>query len=262
VERSDLYTFAPSSDRAFELLTAQITLENFMKKRRFLAGRTNALVLGLSMLSAVIAANGQALPSGIHPMKPSFGHQADFGLGGAGQFTTSITNQETHQSPGLGFGAPLPRQWTTQSLGALATLRDRPFTWVGLEVNYQFTRYSERFQIPAAPFASPSLLVYVPTSVHEYTAAFVFQSDKHALKPFLALGGGYQNFQPTGDFSHQWRETALLDLGVDIPTQTKLGFRIGARDLVFRAPNFQNTALASSRWVSEEEPYVMAYIKF
>jgi hypothetical protein len=233
-----------------------------MKKRLSLVRRTHALMLGLFTLSSFVAANGQALPSGIHPMKASFGHQMDFGVGGAGQFTTSITNQETQQSSGPGFGAPLPRQWTTQSLGALATLRDRPFTWVGVEVNYQFTRYSERYQIPTAPFASPSLLVYVPTSVHEYTAAFVFQSDKHKIKPFLALGGGYQNFQPTGDFSHQWRETALLDLGVDIPTQTKLGFRIGARDLVFRAPDFQNTALSSSRWVSEEQPYVMAFIKF
>jgi hypothetical protein len=233
-----------------------------MKTWFSLAKYTHALALGLCTLPSLVSAHSQALPSVTHAAKASFGHEIDFGLGGGGQLTTSITNQETRQSAGPGFGSPLPHQWTTQSLGGLATLRDRPFTWVGVEINYQFTRYSERYQIPAAPFALPSRLVYVPTSVHEYTAAFVFQSSKHKIKPFLGLGGGYQNFQPTGQFSHQWRETALVDLGVDIPTQTKLGFRIGARDLVFRAPNFQNSALSSSRWVSEEEPYVMAFIKF
>ena len=176
-------------------------------------------------------------------------HGADVGIAATGQFTTSITSQDFATN-----GSPLPHQWTTQSPGVLVTLRDHPVPWAGVELNYQYTRFSERF------FTNRP--TYIGTNFHEASAAYLFHLHMHGFSPYVGVGGGALAFIPESAIASQWRGTGLVDVGLDMQTHSRLGFRLGARDLLYRAPNFYNAGLASSRWVSTEEPYGGVYIKF
>jgi hypothetical protein len=176
-------------------------------------------------------------------------HGADIGVAATGQFTTSITSQDFATN-----GSALPHQWTTESPGVLITVRDRPVPWAGMELNYQYTKFDENF-FTSGPIS-------IPTNVHELSAAYLFHMHMHKLAPYIGVGGGGLDFVPASGITSQWRGTGLVDLGLDVPTHSKWGYRIGARDLLYRAPNFYNAGLASSRWVSTEEPYGGVYIKF
>lgn len=177
-------------------------------------------------------------------------HGADVGVAATGQYTTSITSQDFGTN-----GAPLPHQGTTDSPGVLLTLRDRPISWVGVEVNYQYTKFDERF-------VSGGLPTSIATNVHEASAAYLLHLHVRRLSPYVGVGGGALDFIPVTGANAQWRGTGLVDVGLDLQTHSRLGFRIGARDLIYRAPNFEMAQLSSSRWVSTEEPYGGVYFKF
>ena len=179
-------------------------------------------------------------------------HDLDVGVAGTGQFTTSFSNDVNVTAAG-----PLHVS-TTNSAGALVTVRDEPLRFLDLEVNYQFTRFSERFtNVPG-----PSTTVFVPTSVHEFTGAYVLSLKRHAIKPYIALGGGYLLFEPSAQFHHQYHTTGLADIGFDVPTHTRIGFRFGARALLYQAPGFDTAALTSARYVITTQPYLGAHYTF
>jgi len=177
-------------------------------------------------------------------------HGADIGVDATGQYTTSITSQTDSTN-----GTPLPHQGTTDSPGVLVTLRDHPVAWAGVEVNYQYTKFDERFVSGTQPTS-------LTTNMHEATAAYLFHPHMRRLSPYVGIGGGALDFIPVEHLTSQWRGTGLVDVGLDMQTHSRLGFRIGARDLIYRAPNYGQSQLASSRWVSTEEPYGGVYIKF
>jgi hypothetical protein len=87
------------------------------------------------------------------------------------------------------------------------------------------------------------------------------------MNPFVSVGGGALFFSPIVAWdgsqnvnTSQWRGTGLVEMGVDLQTDSRLGFRLGARDLIYRAPSFAITNVGST-WVSTEEPYAGVYIK-
>lgn len=178
-------------------------------------------------------------------------HGADVGIAATGEFTTSITSQDFATN-----GSALPHQWTTESPGILFSLRDYPVRWAGVELNYQYTRFDERFYTTG--------LTSITNNVHELSAAALFHPHIHMrkLSPFVGVGGGALDFKPVTNVTNQWRATGLVDVGLELETHSNLAFRLGARDLIYRAPNYYNAALASSRWVSTEEPYGGVYFKF
>jgi hypothetical protein len=213
------------------------------------------------MVTAAAASYGQAT-AGKGGMFAKLG-VSDVGVAAAGQFTTSITSQTIG-----GAGEVLPHQATTDSPGVLFTIRLQPKPWAGLEFNYQYSKFSERFfRAPRAqgPVYVPNLNtpVNVTTSFHEATGAYVFHLKPHKrVSPYVAVGGGYLDFVPTMVDKNQWRGSGLVDIGFNMQTDSRLGFRIGARDLIYRAPNYFDASLSSSRWVSTEEPYAGVYVKF
>jgi len=193
---------------------------------------------------------------------------ADLGVAGTGQFTTSITSQTYAQTGGF----LLPHNGTTDSAGALVTLQEYSVPWLGFEVNYQYSHFSQHYNAGA----NDSNYVQVPNGSHEFTAAYLVRKKTHGVTGHLAVGGGSIYFDsgqavqtaiasPLGAPLHtpnQWRATGLFDVGIDMQTKSNLGFRLGARDLLYRAPNFHQAYLASSRWVSTEEPYAGVYVRF
>jgi hypothetical protein len=107
--------------------------------------------------------------------------------------------------------------------------------------------------------------------LHEFTAGYLLRKKTHGVMGHLAIGGGAIDFD-SGlatqsrpgflDTPNQWRATGMVDIGIDYQTHSNLGFRLGARDLLYRAPDFHLTYLASSRWVSTEQPYAGVYVRF
>ncbi len=175
-------------------------------------------------------------------------HQADVAVGGTGQFTTSITSQNnvTHQA-------------TTDTVGFLGSFREHPVACAGVEVNYGYTPFTERFTNN-----SYVVLANVPVSMHEFTAAYMFHAHFRKLQPFINVGGGALYFHPYPvPVTTQWRGTGLFEIGADIPTRNPhMGFRVQARSLLYRAPNFNNPGIASSRWAATSEPSAGVYIRF
>lgn len=178
-------------------------------------------------------------------------HNAELALGGAGQFTTSITSQ-----------AFAPHQAQTNSLGFLLSYRDLAFRRSFVEVNYQYSSFSERFVGVQAPYVHTS----IPVGFHEGTAAYVIRPRIYRkFTPFAGVGGGVAYFNPsTPTRAHtQMRPAGLVEFGADIPTSNRhLGFRLESRALAYRAPNFNNPDLATHRWVVQSEPSVSVYYRF
>ena len=175
------------------------------------------------------------------------GHHADVAVGGTGQFTTSITSQSN-----LGHNA------TTNSTGFLLSLRAQPLKFAPVELNYQYSSFSERFGAHNTP-----LNTYVPLSFHEATAAYILHPHYRKFRPFVGVGGGSLYFDPTVHVKTQIRPTGLFEVGFDMHTANPhLGFRVQGRSLLYRAPNFNNPALSSSRWVATNEPSASVYVRF
>jgi hypothetical protein len=211
------------------------------------------LLFSALAVAGVGIANGQATPNAAQPN--FLMRQADVGVAIAGQFTTTPENVNT---------PPAPHQATTDSPAVLATFRDHPFSWFGLEVNYQYTQLSERYFL-AAPSTTAPQVRNIPTNFHEATAAYLFHlKTRRHLSPYVALGGGAVVFEPTfSNTPNEWRGAGLADVGFDMQTSSRLGFRLGGRALVYQAPDYQQAAYSQSqRWVATTEPYAGVYVRF
>ena len=137
-------------------------------------------------------------------------------------------------------------------------MRAQPLKFAPLELNYQYSSFSERFATPNGPFFS-----YVPLSFHEATAAYLLHPHYHRFRPFVGVGGGSLYFNPAVHVKTQIRPAGLAEMGFDMRTSNPhLGFRVQGRSLIYRAPNFNNPGLSSSRWVATSEPSASVYVRF
>jgi hypothetical protein len=206
-------------------------MENEMLRNRALS----LLVLACAALTAACAS------AQIYEL-----HQTDVAVGGTGQLTTAVTDGNGNH------------QTTTDSTGFLLSVREHPVAWAGVEVNYGFNHFSERF-VTQGNTASAN----VPVSVHEATAAYLFHPHFRHLQPFVNVGGGALAFEPTQNVSSQWRGTGLTEVGFDVPTSNPhFGFRVQGRALIYRGPNFNDPVVSSEKWVITTEPSLSAYIRF
>jgi len=175
-------------------------------------------------------------------------HRADIAVGGTGNFTTTLTTPNGN------------RQYTTDSAGFLGSLREHPVAWAGVELNYGYTHLSERYVYPGA--VGGIFHESIPAGVHEATGAYMFHPHFLHLQPFLNIGGGGLYFNGVPNTS-QWRTTGLIETGFDVPTKNKhIGFRVQGRTLVYRAPNFGTSGIASRSWVATTQPSVSVYYRF
>ena len=173
-------------------------------------------------------------------------HEADVSVGATGQFTTVVTDGNGNQ------------QFTTDSTGLLASFRDHPRPWAGVEANFGYTRFSEEL-INQHTFVSAT----VPVNAYEVSGAYMFHPHFKRLQPFINIGGGGLDFVPITPENSQWRGFGLTEVGFDIPTSNPhFGFRVQGRALIYRAPNFNIPEVGTSKWVITSEPSLSAYIRF
>jgi hypothetical protein len=182
-------------------------------------------------------------------------------ISGTNLWTTPLTNDASPSSAVVGTPPNSLRetisgqqQYATSKAGVLATLGIHPVSWAGIEFNYQFAQFDEvySFNYSSQPAATQSQRV--PVAFHEATAAYQFHPPHIKFQPFLNIGGGYIDFLPYLA-NEQWRGTGLIEAGFDIPTKSPhVAIRIQGRALIYRAPNFYNSAISSRSWRVTEEP--------
>ncbi len=171
-------------------------------------------------------------------------HNVDLGGNAMGQFTTPLTTTYTGVT-----------QRTTDSFGGILSMREHPVAWAGIEFNYGYTDFHERF-------VGPTYIASVKTNMHEATAAYIFHPHFRKLQPFLNIGGGGIDFLPTQG-SSQWRGAGLVEVGFDIPTSNPhFGFRVQGRSLIYRDTNYGSPLFGSKTWVSTEEPSFGSWMRF
>lgn len=179
-------------------------------------------------------------------------HNVDIAGSAIGQFTTPLT-----------VNNPAIVQNTSETMGGEFSLREHPFAWAGIELNYAYFGYNNTYSFQGNGITTQSYTAKVRTNAHEATAAYMFHPRFRNLQPFINIGGGAIDFVPTQTGHNQWRGAGLVEVGLDIPTSNPhFGFRIQGRSLVYRAPNFQQANLASRSWVSTDEPSAGVWYRF
>ncbi|MHB8301680.1 MAG: hypothetical protein ACYDC6_02405 [Acidobacteriaceae bacterium] len=211
---------------------------------------------------------------------------ADVSAGIFGQFTSRVP----------GNTQPVA-QSTNASAGALFSFHKSYHWWLGYDVNYGHTGFSENYVVtlgaecltypgtskpPTCIPATPANAT-VPTSMQEFTGAYLVKSPTSllGLRPYGEAGLGdllfapsvnktevtfpnssiYQNYSES--ISTQNRLAGLYAIGVDAPLLTShLGVRLEYRGLLYIAPRFGNSFLNSNRPMLTQEPVASLYFKF
>jgi opacity protein-like surface antigen len=165
-----------------------------------------------------------------------------------GQFSQSSNGNGVQDSP-------------TDSLGVVATVRQSFHPWLGYEINYGYTRFTERYS--TVPFG-------VQNNLHEVSGAYLLQGPTIpilGLQPFGAVGVGGLLFLPTTvggqKYNQQWRVPLLYEVGVNYPLFTShFGLRLQYRGLVYKTPDFNSAQLTTNTRRQTSEPSVGAYLRF
>lgn len=201
--------------------------------------RLNTRVLSLCLLaSSAVAAHGQFYKV----------HNGDLGVNAEGVFGSKAL--ESGSSNVLR---------TTDTTGFLFSFKEHPVKWAGVEFNYGYAKYSDRFTYNN--FGTQAT-TNVTNTRHEATAAYLFHPHIKHLQPFVGVGGGALDFVPVGA-SNQWRGAGLLEAGLDIPTSNShIGFRVQGRALFYREPNFYTPVIATRTWTATPEPTAGVYYRF
>ena len=199
-------------------------------------------------------------------------HGASISVGATGQFSTELTSNNTGATTflvplGGSGGTTYPetalnrQQFTTDSTGFVTSLEFHPVAFAGVELNYGFTHYSERYTFNYTG-VGPQQAASVPTDMHETTAAYQFHPHHIPFQPFVNIGGGAVDFSPQ-NASNQWRGAGLLEGGFDLPTRNKhIAFRVEGRSLYYRSPNFYQPVISTKSWRVTEEPSFSSVYRF
>ncbi len=126
----------------------------------------------------------------------------------------------------------------------LATVRQSFHPWLGYEVNYSYTRFSERYS--TLPFGVQNNLHEVYRRLSAARATPIL-----GLQPFGAVGVGALIFLPTTvggqKYNQQRRIPLLYEVGVNYPIFTShFGLRFQYRGLVYKTPDFNSALLTTT----------------
>lgn len=146
-----------------------------------------------------------------------------------------------------------------RSTGLLISVRQSFKPWLGYEVNWSYTRFSEAYS--TYPFS-------VQNNLHEFTAAYLVEAPRVLFfQPFATVGSGLLFFLPTtvgGQKQElQTRTPLLYEVGVNLPLVTShFGARIEYRGLLYKTPDFGNPRFVTGTRRQTSEPTAGIYLRF
>ncbi len=221
-----------------------------------LASRISLTHRALSLATCLLAMVGvrPALSQTANPnaAKKSFATDTDLSLGIFGQLTPTRAPVSTTTTS---FGTTIQQktQGTTPSAGVLGTFHQSFNPWLGYNVNFGYSRFSENYshsfsntptdpsQRGYAQFSQGS----VPSNVFELTLAYVVQGPRtKRFNTFAQYGGGALWFLPTGSsspFHEQARAAMVFGVGMNYRLSDHFSARAEYRGLFYKSPDFANT---------------------
>jgi opacity protein-like surface antigen len=189
-------------------------------------------------------------------------------------FSLPLFAQDSHSEISGNFTGDFPseasgrglRDKPTDSGGVLLNYRYGFNTWSALEVNYDYTSFSQFY----GPSGFTRASYVTRADVNEATMAYVFTPGKSAgsrYRPFAEAGGGALFFSPTSRGSTvagftQDRPTFLYGAGIDWNAANNVSVRLGYRGLVYRASDFAVPVQRTDAMANLAEPYVGVVLRF
>ncbi len=176
----------------------------------------------------------------------------DLAVNGTGEFTKSVQ--------GTNYQGVSLTQTVSNTLGALVTLRYTKSPLLGLEANYGYARYNERF--------SRYIIGGAQTNASEYTLGYVAHGPElFGLRSFGSIGAGSIAFRPTTaggqGLPARARLAAYYAVGLEEPLfSSHFGVRAQFRQIFYKAPDFDQNYLTINQRTFTTEPAVGFYLHF
>ena len=225
-----------------------------------------ALLLCLFSLSAAPAIGQDSSPTSAAPTAAQkFMERFDLGISASGNLNTSVSGIEKRDA---NTTHSLLTIKPSNSVGELVTIRYTQKPYVGFEFNFGNARSNQKYTFVPPP--SQNILTGgAQTNVRELTLGYVAHPGfrPFGLQPFLGAGGGTIRFKPTPGggqgLPYQYRATYYYTLGVEgnFP-DSHFGMRLGFRQLIFLAPDFEQNYLTITRRVRTSEPNIGFFVRF
>jgi len=210
-----------------------------------------ALLLCLLSLAAVQAIGQEATP--LTPFQKQL-NRIDLAVSAAGIISTNVSGIEQRDASTTRNNLLIS---PSSTVGELITLRYVARPLAGFE--FTFT-----------PPLVPNLLQSAQTGVRELTLGYVAHTPKlFGVQPYLGAGGGTISFKPTPNggegLPFQYRAAYYYNIGVEdtfTGSASHLGIRVGFRQLIYLAPDFQQNYLTITRRTVTSEPTFGLFLRF
>lgn len=180
------------------------------------------------------------------PASAQVAKNLDAAVSAFGQFTSSSSGNGVSDNP-------------SRSTGGLATVRQSFKPWLGYEINYSYTRFSEFYS--NQPFG-------VQNNLHEVSGAYLVQGPKLlGIQPFATVGAAWLIFLPTSvggqRLSKQNIAGILYEVGINYPLFTShFGVRLQYRGLLYQTPSLGTPQLVTNARRQTGEPAAGLYVHF
>jgi opacity protein-like surface antigen len=182
--------------------------------------------------------------------KKKFTPQTDLSLGAFGELTPVRTPVTT--TPNFyGVGIMQTTQGSSPSAGLLATFHQSFRPWLGYNVNFGYSRFTENYSFGSAFISNPPVQppqdsyfsqLSIGTNMYELTIAPVIQGPKTKhFSTFAQFGGGGLWFLTTEAgslYSPQVRAAMVFGVGLNYKLTDHLGMRAEYRGLFYKNPDF------------------------
>jgi opacity protein-like surface antigen len=219
--------------------------------------RVWSLVFCLSLAFMASSARAQAI--GGNPTLDRHLSRLDLAINAVGSF-----NKSTSGTNNLGVKID---QVPGNTLGALITLRYTKSPYFGLEFNYTYARYTQKFRCNTGTQNFPCTTgtdIYFPGGIQnnasEYSFGYVIHPPREffGAKPFVSLGLGATAFRPTTSggqgLSSRARMTYFYAVGLEKELTPHFGIRGQLRQTFFKAPDFGQNLLTLQQQTWTIEP--------
>lgn len=176
----------------------------------------------------------------------------DLAVSGMGIFTKSVQ--------GTNYQGVSVTQDTSNTLGALVTLRYTKSPLLGVEANYSYARFTEKY--------SGYIVGGAQTNASEYTVGYVAHGPTLlGLQTFASGGVGTIAFRPT-PFGGQGlparaRLAFYYSVGLEQPVfSSHFGVRAQFRQIFYKAPDFDQNYLTINQRTFTSEPAIGFYLHY
>ncbi len=149
------------------------------------------------------------------------------------------------------------QEYTTKTVGILASYRYMLTPHSALEANYDFGQYSTRFVTSSLPN------VRVHTRAQEFSAAYVYSLNFHNFNPFVEAGPGAMFFSPIQDYGSTQFDTkrttgigGVFGAGVAYELSPSFDIRAEYRGFLTKAPNFGIDNFKTNRYEVLSSPAI------